>query len=169
MIQQLEPITRYYDLDGVIIRTANLNDVEMLHSRLRKSDVDELWVGQRLHPKTALLQSMKESDTALTIEINGIPEAMFGVCSENIITNEAIIWFLSSEEMFKHKTKFLRNNRKMIDLFLEQYSALYNFVDARNRKSLSWLKWLGATIEQAEPYGYDQMPFHYFYFKRGIR
>jgi hypothetical protein len=43
------------------------------------------------------------------------------------------------------------------------YPQLENHVDARNRRALRWLGWLGFTIEAPAPWGVEGRPFHRFW------
>jgi len=44
----------------------------------------------------------------------------------------------------------------------EKFSLLYNYVDARNVKSIKWLRWLGFQLDEPAPYGVRGLPFHRF-------
>lgn len=155
-----------YDQDGVIIRNSKPEDAIVIAEGLRKSDREEVWCSHNYNSLTAMDLSLKNSIMAFTIELNGIAIGAFGCVSDNIMGNKASIWFLSTDAINKLKIKFLRNNRRFIDMMLEVYPYLYNWVDARNDKSIAWIKFLGGNIKEAIPYGVENKLFHYFTFTR---
>ena len=42
------------------------------------------------------------------------------------------------------------------------YTWLVNWVDDRNTCAIRWLKWMGFTIHEPEPYGVANLPFRRF-------
>ena len=156
----------YYDKDNIIVRTSNIDDVEYLSTRLRQSDIDEVWASHNHTPHEALKISLERSTLCLTIVDNNIPIAMFGINPDFILSDKAVIWFLSSDGIYKIKKRFLRNCKIFINMMLDQYEILYNFVDARNTDSIKWLKSLGADISAPFVFGSERMKFCYFSFKR---
>ena len=46
----------------------------------------------------------------------------------------------------RHKTKFLRAAKRMLDEYLEKYTHLENFVWLGNEQHVQWLKWMGANF-----------------------
>ena len=46
---------------------------------------------------------------------------------------------------------------------LENYSRVFNYVDARNTMVIGWIKWLNFTFEEPKPYGPKKIPFYKFY------
>lgn len=153
--------------DGAVVRLAKDEDVEFLKDKLRRQDIDEVWASNHHTPEEALKISLNDSLVCFTLEDNGVPVAMFGLSPQSIFVNEAVIWMLSSDRLYKMKTKFLRNCKKVINVFFQYYPYLYNFVDTRNKKTIRWLKYLGAKISEPENYGSENLPFHYFCFQGG--
>jgi hypothetical protein len=155
----------YYEKDGIRVRTSVKKDAEYLHDKLRKSDVEEVWKSHHHTPKEALERSTNNSIFCLTIE-NCVPIGMFGICPEQLLGDKASIWMLGSDDINKITYKIVRECRNFIKKMLEYYPYLHNFVDAENKKSIQWLKWMGATMSEPKPYGAEQKMFIYFYFRR---
>lgn len=156
----------FYDQNGIIVRQTIFADVEFFKHNLRHADIEEIWASHHHFPQDALMAGFEESELCLTVEDNGIPVAMFGVNSQSLLSNEGIIWFLATPHLKKIQIRFLRHCKFFIRLMLSYHPYLYNWVDQRNKESILWLKFCGATIEEAKPFGAEQMPFHYFYFKK---
>jgi len=167
MIAESERTLTYYKKNGIVVRGSLRGDVDKLFWRLRKSDVDEIWASHNRFPKDALREGFKRSFVCLTILIDDLPAAMFGIYAEVFNGDRATIWLLASPELDKIKIRFLKHSRKFIQMFLGYYPHLSNFVDDRNKSSIEWLKFCGATIHEPKPYGAEKLPFRYFYFERG--
>lgn len=73
---------------------------------------------------------------------------MFGIVPDTLIGSSANVWFLGADEMSGIKKTFVKMSRQFIDVFLDQYPLLWNFVDARYTSSIRWLKACGASFEK---------------------
>jgi hypothetical protein len=157
----------YYARNSILVRNSRLEDIYDLFWRMRISDIQEIYASHHATPKEALKRGFKNSFICLSIILNGKVIAMFGCSTEYLCGDRATIWLLAAPELEQIKLRFLKNSKKFIKLFLEYYPILENFVDARNTKSIEWLKFCGAELEDPKPYGKEQLPFRYFSFKRG--
>lgn len=156
----------YYQTQETILRRSKPADVDYLSTRLRQSDIEEIWASHHVKPYQALYGGFVNSIITLTIEHKEEPLAMFGISPYTLTGDKATIWMLSTDRLDEIKGKFLKNNRKVIDFLLGFYPYLENYVDERNIKSINWLKFCGAKIEEAKPFGLEGLPFHHFYFER---
>ena len=147
-----------------IVRPSTMDDVEYLSTRLKEEDVREVWTSHKHTAEQSLKLSFDNSQECLTIEENGEAIAMFGINAETVLGDKAIIWFLSSEKIKFMKTKFLRRSKDYVNMFLKQYSLLYNLIDDRNVASIKWLKSIGAKF--AGKTMINGYPFQYFWFER---
>ena len=156
----------YYDQDGVVVRNSKQDDVFDLFWRMRKSDIHEIWASHHATPKDALKRGFKNSFLCLSILINNKVIAMFGISTEYLMGERATIWLLAAPELEQIKLRFLKHSRKFVDMFLEYYPILENYVHANNRASIKWLKFLRAEIDDPKHYGVENELFHYFKLKR---
>jgi len=154
-----------YDDGKVRVRRSSLEDALFISENMREADVQEVWASDNLTPEEAIVSSFKASTICCTIE-NGQPIAMFGVVPKGLVGKSGTIWMLATDAIEKIKYKFLKYNRKFIGGILEQYPYLHNFVDARNQRSINWLRFCGAEIDPPEPYGAERQPFCYFSFEK---
>lgn len=150
----------------VWVRDSKLEDVLVLRETMRREDRDEVWASHHFTPEKALLVCYSFSSVCHTLLFQDTPIAMFGVIPDADVETEATIWFLGSEIIETCKKSFLEACRLFIDGMLGMYPVLYNYVDARYRKSVRWLKWCGAEISEAQPWGVENLPFHYIRFRR---
>ena len=155
-----------YHEGSILIRKSWPTDVEFLATRLSKGDADEIWATHHMTPYQGLEISVNKSIISLTVESNDEVICMLGVCPENYLDTQAMIWLVVSTSFKRIGVPFLWKAKDFINIFLQSYDKLYNYEDARNSDSLRWLKFLGAKIEEPKPYGIDGLPFHYFSFER---
>lgn len=158
----------YYKKGNAIVRTSTLEDVEFLKTRLRQSDIDEIWASHHHKPENALRISLETSEICLTITIAEEPIAMFGIISNFILDESAGIWLLASDELDKVYREFAKECKRFIAMMHQRYPILENYVDTRNKTSIRWLKWCGAKIEEAMPYGVERKLFHHFIFEQKV-
>lgn len=156
----------YYKQNDIEVRRSFPSDVEMLCNRLRQSDVDEVWASNNLTPWEALYESLTHSIVTFTITQKGLVLGMFGINPDSMLGNQAMIWFLASDDIDKIKLRFLRHSKRFVNLFLSMYPYLYNYVDIRNLQSMVWLSYCGAKFMPPMPHGLMRKEFRYFYFER---
>ena len=111
-----------------------------------------------------MLNGLKFSEKAFTGLVNGWPVCMWGVVSEGLIGNVGTPWMVGSRLLDVHARTFLRRCRKPLVEIFRGYDKLENYVDARNVRSIQWLRFMGFTVEdQTVTYGALKMQFHRFW------
>ena len=133
--------------------------------RLRKADRDEIFAMEGIDPKLAVAYSIACASPGWAAELDGRTEAVFGV---GTLDGGRIgrPWLVGTDEVEKHPVAFYRLSRGIIDEMKARYAVLENWVDARNKLSIRWLAWAGFHIEPAANVGYENMPFHRFWWAR---
>ena len=145
---------------------ATVDHAQFISATIRPEDRDEMWAACMQNPSQALENGLRFSDKTMTAMVNGLPVAMWGVVPESLIGNAGTPWMVASFLIDKEFRTFLKHCRPPVMELLNQYDKLENYVDARNVRSIQWLRWLGFTIEEAKPYGVFKLPFHKFWMKR---
>jgi hypothetical protein len=158
----------YYNENGIVVRKSRIQDVDYLKNHLRRSDVEEIWASHHIMAEEALKTCVEKTIFSLTIE-NGHPMAIFGINPETVLGEKALIWLLATDDLEKIQRRFIRHSKEFIDMMLSWYPYLYNWVDDRNKASIEWLKYCGATISAPVIHGEEQIPFRYFYFQKEKR
>jgi len=87
---------------------------------------------------------------------------MFGVSPINFVQGIGSPWMLATPEFDRHPRAVIRHCRRYIPPMLAVFPHLVNHVDARNVRSVAWLRWLGFEMHDPEPYGPYGVPFHKF-------
>lgn len=145
-----------------ITRMAAKHRKELVEN-IREADVDEIWAYSGRTPSDVMREvavvgrhttyAGLQDDTLL---------CLFGVQPLSALSPVAVPWLLGTNALEEHAPVFLRMSRDWIHEQAKEYDILMNFVDARNTKSIRWLKWLGFEVYPAVPAGPFQQPFHRF-------
>ena len=149
------------------IRESQVLDIAYLKTRLRQSDVDEIWASNNLTPTDALTFSYYLSKVCMTV-VDENPVGMFGIVEDPENSQRALIWMLGTDGLSKVAKKLFKETKEFIEGFLDAYPLLYNFIDAENTRSIAWLRKLGAEIGEARPHGKEGKLFCYFSFRRHL-
>lgn len=145
------------------IRAIQPGDVEALATGLRACDRAEVLAATGRAPDVGTLQRCVDSSVLLwvaTVESRLV--CIFGVGALSVLTGLGSPWLLGTDLLDKHSRTLLRMCRRYVAEMLAVFPHLVNFVDARNTRSITWLRWLGFEIQQAEPFGAQGLPFHRF-------
>lgn len=139
---------------------ATREHIAYVAERMRQSDIDELAACGGT-PHAALSLGLIASEECYAGLIYGETVCVFGVRLEN--WRWATPWLLGTDAIDKHRRIFMRESRSWFAEFAVKYGNLRNLVDARNTKSIAWLKWLGFEVGDPVPHGPRGMlflPFH---------
>lgn len=133
--------------------------------RMREADAAEVFAATGRSPLSALRHSVARSDFVYTIEFDGQPETVFGCGTVNLVCRIGAPWLLGSDALERYYRHFLKGSRFWVSKMRREYSGLRNIVDDRNEVSKRWLQWLGFTLSEPIPMGYEQRPFRIFEMK----
>ena len=141
---------------------ATAEHIEAVAAHLRQADRDEVFAAAGLTGAEALRYSFENSIECWAGLVDGEPICIFGVSRSTLLTGTGVPWMLGTPEVEHHVMPFLRRSRVVVRKWREHFDLLVNHVDARNTKSIQWLRWLGFTIRDVIPYGPFNLPFHPF-------
>lgn len=143
---------------------ATLEHAASIAANIREADREELrllgW-----EPGRVLRLSLAASFIAWTGTVNGVPICMFGVAPGGFI-GEGRPWMIGARDLDRHAMIFLRRCKGQVEEMLSITSLMVNYVHTENRRAIQWLRWLGFEIEEAQPYGPFEAPFHRFTMRR---
>jgi hypothetical protein len=138
------------------VRLTMPGDTWIFLPTVRQSDADEL-AALGVTPEQCMREGMRHSRRSFAMFVYGYPAAMFGVVEH---VDHAVPWMVACTAVERFPIPFLRFTKRFVDslpMFLE------NAVDARNVKTIEWLRWLGFTTEEPEPMGRSGELFHKFW------
>lgn len=147
----------------------DLSLISEIAINMRQADINEVYASNRFSPKEALMDGFNRSDYCAIITNDGVPFAMLGLAIPNILNDVGIPWMLGSNEAVKNRREFMRAAPAILNGMLDRCGYLYNYVHSENIVSKAWLKRIGFTIDDPEPYGINGELFHKFYLERGAK
>lgn len=146
------------------VRELRDGDAEALLANLRPADRDEcdalLGPGQE---RDALADGISKSLVVWVFTINEQVAGIGGLVPVSLLGGRGIPWMLGTPAIDRHPGAFIRLNRPYIARMLALCPHLVNVVDARNVRSIAWLKHTGFTVLPAQPMGAAGLPFHPFF------
>lgn len=148
---------------NIEFRESTLEDIKILSKTMREPDrVEVLAMG--MSPEKALLESFNTSSIRLTFLFDGKVICMFGIAPKSLLGDRAVLWCLTSDELERVKLLFGKKSKYYVGYFLTQYSILDNWVDSRYKKSIKWLRWLGADFDCIT--SVNEIDFYHFEIRR---
>lgn len=140
--------------------------LRFIANTMREQDEIEVRASNDFSPLEAVIKGVELSDFSTVAYINGTPCCVFGLTKGDLLSGIGVPWLLSSTEVLKYKREILLHSRRVVDEMLSMCPYLVNHVHADNIVSIRWLKWLGFTLQQPEPFGPKGDYFHRFSLKR---
>lgn len=152
------------EIGSVEIRTASPADIEALAPNLRPDDVAEIRAASGLAPDVALRRSFALSTHvwAARHDADGVV-ALWGVGPLSLSAGRGCPWLLASPVFDRFGRQIVGLSRPLLARMQAAYPRLENHVDARNRRAVRWLGWLGFVVEPPAPWGVEGLPFHRFW------
>lgn len=149
------------------VRYLRDGDIEHVAANMRQADIEEITAGTGSSPADALIESVMLSTACLALDIDGEPAAIFGVAPlTGMLGSMGSPWLLGTRLLERRPRALIALGPYYRDGMLAMYPHLVNYVDARNTRSIRWLKWLGFEFDEAKPHGAAGLPFHRFELRR---
>jgi hypothetical protein len=146
------------------VRAARAEDIDALLADMRPADFAE---GEALlgpgRVREGVESSIAASVHAWALEVDGGLMCLFGVSPINIMAGQGAPWMLGTTLVERHPRALTRFTPPYIARMLAVFPHLVNVVDARNTRSIGWLRRVGFTVLPARPMGCAGLPFHPFY------
>lgn len=142
---------------------ATLAHVPHLLADLRQCDLLEVEASTGPDIEAALRMSIEISDQPFAGWAGGKLVCIFGTAAKSTMSDTAAPWCLGTTQMTRNAAEVIRHTRSWLEWVLPTYPKLSNYVDARNRPSIRWLRSVGFTIDPPAPFGVSGLPFHHFH------
>jgi hypothetical protein len=142
--------------------------VRWLAEHLRQADQEEIHatVGHRRFGEVLAHGTAISDSTALAVDRDGTPVALFGVSTVSLLSNIGCPWMVATDAARLFRCALVALGRSYTAAMLEHYDRLENAVDARNETSVAWLQHLGYQMGEPKPYGALALPFRNFWIER---
>ena len=125
--------------------------VNFIADNIRAQDEEEVRLSHAMSGATAVLSSWANSSVCRAIlGDDDVPVGITGLVDNTI-------WLLGTEGLTatrNHRLELIHRGREWVDYCQSAVDApIGNYVYAKNRMSIRWLKHLGFQVSQPEPYG----------------
>lgn len=140
-------------------------DVAYIAANLRACDAQELRAmhGNDLDLLEALQTAVSASEEAyVAITAYGEPIAVFGLAPVSLLGGQACPWMLGTDTVDLYARSVVQLSRAHVARWSQRYDQLFNYVDARNLRSIAWLRRTGFSVFEPEPRGLNGELFHRF-------
>lgn len=149
----------------VLIRPTEPGDVEILHANLRDSDRAEC----EAYGEGDILEGIRASAARSVLCWSGFVDgklaAIFGCAPLSLVSGIGSPWMLGTPVLDAHSRVLVATVPDYIAVMLTAFPHLVNHVHAKNTTSVRWLRRLGFTMGNQEPYGALGAPFRQFEMK----
>lgn len=145
------------------VRSATMDDVEYLATRLKPMDLIEIDAITGRDPFVVLKSGLEGSENCQVGTADNIPFCIYGVRKLSHLSDNGIVWMLGTEEIDKHAMKFGRECAKELKKMMGNLRMIENYCHSENRKTIVWLKWIGFKFDKPKVYGRRKEMFLRFY------
>jgi len=147
------------------IRAAQESDLQMLAETLRPEDAHELLAatGSEDHLDNIRRSIEASSEVLVGVGHGEPPGCIFGIVE--VTEKTALIWAVATPGINKYRVPFMRESLYTLWRWFKerpQLEHMVNFVHADNQEHHKWLRWAGAELHPAVPYGVLGEQFHPF-------
>lgn len=129
---------------------ARADHVPLIAARMRRADREEVRASGGYTPEEALRASLEASEFARTAFVDGEPLAMFGVVAKEAM---AFPWLLTTDAVCRYPLIFWHASKVIVREIREAYPMLVQAIHKDHRAALSWIRRLGFTVGEPEPFG----------------
>ncbi len=148
---------------AIEIRAAVEADIAELIADLRPEDRDEGEAMLGPDFRAAVPAMLRRSNMAWTARrADGAMVAMFGIVPVSLLPGIGCPWMLGTPLVARHARTLVRMAPRVVALMLAHFPRLENYVDARNRLAIGWLRRMGFKLDDPAPFGVAGLPFHRF-------
>lgn len=113
-------------------------------------------------PKDALRWGLRCSQDAWTALDDGKPGAMMGVVSDGLLEGSGRVWFLGTDEVYRHGRDLMTYGPLFVERWLTAFSKLHNIVAAENVKAIRLLRRWGFEVGVGDDVEHGGVPFKRF-------
>lgn len=142
------------------VRSATKQDLIDLAPRLREADKDEFIANTGLPAEIGLPEASLAGTLSIGVVESDVAEMVAGTYPIHGSYRAGVVWMVSSSAIEKYPQRFAPASKLVLERMHDEYDLLVNFIDERNTRHLTWLKWLGFhMVRRIDKYGPFSLPF----------
>ncbi len=134
-------------------KNIKIEDIKYILDNIRDEDRLEAESTLGKDWKKSLLSDLLNSNQKFILaktKTNKIPVLIAGAWAVGNNNSIGAIWMLSTPEIVNHQISFLKEMKKELKKYDEDFSILYNKLYKENKLAKNWLKWAGFRFPQSE-------------------
>lgn len=143
-------------------------DILWITEHLTEADRVELFAGGHKSVEKVIRDAVRKSKACIVAVYEDKPLTIYGLYKSSVLGNGGIPWMLTTHQSKQYRREYMVYTRLVIDEMLEECDVLSNYVHAKNRISIKWLKALGFTIDEPEENPITKELFHRFHLSKRI-
>lgn len=150
-------------MDKYVYASPTAEDMRVLARDMREADVLEVTA---LHTEPLIeiiMSAVEQSVSAWSFRADGELVCIFGIVPQTPTSDVGVLWMLGTDAVDRHALEVTRSARDWLNEAQRVFPRLENYIDARNTRSIAWLKVLGFRFEDPIPLGPFGLPFHRFH------
>ncbi len=154
----------------VTTRLTTPDDIVFVAKNLRRQDKIEMQAmqGEDVNIEATLQHSVSITEEPVTVMLDtGVVGCILGIAPV-LDTKIGVPWLVGTDDIEDYGREFVCMGRELVEKGLEKYDLLCNYVDARNLRSIEWLKRIGFEVQAPTPFGKYGLPFHLFIAQRAV-
>ena len=134
--------------------------------KLRESDRLEAEAFAGVPANDGLVLGCQASEFVWVVKEDGDIIAVFGLWAQH--SQWGMPWFLATDRVYVHKTKWLRLSKEWRDQLLKRRKYLTNYVSSAHTEAIRWLEWLGFTVDRNKEFTFSKpnVTFYQFFAHR---
>jgi hypothetical protein len=145
------------------MRAITRADVLALAECMRFLDRQELEASHGGDLVVAVQHAVDVSTSSWAMCVDGVMVMLGGVAPLSLLGGIGSPWMLGTEGLNSVPGALTRIGVEYLRIVQDSYPILINYVDARNTKSIRWLRRLGFKVaDDPIPYGPQKLPFYQF-------
>ncbi len=132
---------------------STLEHADFLARNLRAGDLEELNAGgiaEQEDLTSALRSPLLMQGETLTLLVDGVPAAMFGVV--DLGNGRGGPWLLGTTVLDQNKRLLLTDARVVVQNMMNQFEVLENLIFEGSKTNRRWLRWLGFSEDDPFPH-----------------
>ena len=133
-------------IEFVKVTSKDVAIIDALVRNLRMDDEREIFASGNFCVYNRVMFSVLTSRCYAAM-VNEQVLCVFGVCTQVFENNYRVVWLLGTDVVDGNKKEFCVKSKAIVDGWVKEYGRLANFVWVKNKKSIRWLKFLGAKFD----------------------
>ena len=122
----------------------NISEINYLVENLRQADYEEILAAGHSNIYLNIYMSVDNS-ICYAAKADETLRCIFGV-TKPMPDGARVVWLLGTDTLDKHTRIFFFLFKFIADNWIKKYGTLFNHVHGKNKKSLRWLRYLGAKF-----------------------